>query len=293
MVEEDGVDADLEVDDLVDIARPEMVVEEERVGAGSTLQHVFAGAAIQKIGAGTALQRVFATTAVELVVTACRLQQVLAGPAEERVMTGSGRHLVVATLRFDNIVAIVSVGELDGPRTLRMELVLARSPPDRRASVLADRDIEGGGAEGARRVAGAHCDGVAGRQPVVEQAGVGDGHDAGLRVNREAAAGIIGERIGNRSAVDVAGERSDADLGAGGRAIDDLVCRAVHIGGRARRHIRDADGQVLLKAVAGGIGDLHRDGLGLSGFVVDRLGQNQIGAGHRKVRRRRRRPGRR
>ena len=153
--------------------------------------------------------------------------------------------------------------------------------------------LEGGGAEGARRIAGAHRDGVAGREIGVEAAAVGDSDDAGVRVDRETAARIVIEGIGDGSAVDVAGLRRDADFCSRRRALDDRVRLAVHIGGRARRHIRDADGQVLLKAVAGGIGDLDRDGLGLSGFVVDRLGQNQVGAGHRKVRRRRRRPGRR
>ena len=97
-------------------------------------------------------------------------------------------------------------------------------PPRQRR--IGRRLVDVGHRDGERLVEGesalvghAHRDGVRGRRLVVEQRAVRDRDRAGRRIDGEASAGIVGERIGQRRA----GVRIDARDGADGRAVGGVL----------------------------------------------------------------------
>ena len=95
---------------------------------------------------------------------------------------------------------------------------------------------------------------VAGRRLVVEQRGIGHGHDAGRGIDGEAAAGVVAQREGDGAAVDVARGRGDPDQVAVGGAFRNRVGGSVAVGRLRGRNVGDRDREGLGGERAAGVG---------------------------------------
>ena len=91
---------------------------------------------------------------------------------------------------------------------------------------------------------------MAGRGLVVERRAVGDGDHAGIGIDGEAPAGVIGEAVGHAiGAIGVAGGSGDADRGAVDRALRDRIGGGVRVADRADRELAGVVAQVDREAL--------------------------------------------
>ena len=106
----------------------------------------------------------------------------------------------------------------------------------------------------------------------VEERAVGDGDGTGAGVDGEAAAGVVGEAVGDAvGRIRIAGQCRHPDVGAVCGGFGDGVGAGVAVGDGADVEllgVADRDGEGFGIGVAGTVGDLDGDVVGACGFVV-------------------------